>query len=267
MSLKSLGNVVRNYTLIGVMLTISWVLSSHFTRSASDAFFASREQGETLFILCGIVIIFTLGFIIYELAKPTPIPSFVLAVIFGLVCRDILSIITDNPVTLTTLIVIGSVLILFEGGLETPFMKFRSLIGPILSLAFFGTIINAMLFSYLLVFLTEIYGIVMPIPAIILLGAAIASTDPAAIIPSLQTLIFKKSRVKHIAISESAINDVVGAVLVGIFLTFFFEGHIPETVADAYMNLLSIGNATRIVHALIIGTGVGLTGFAGLHLW
>lgn len=249
------------------MLAISWFLSSHFTRSASDAFFATREHGETLLILCGIVIVLTLGFIIYELAKPTPIPSFVLAVIFGLVCRDILSVITDNPVMLTTLIVIGAVLILFEGGLETPFMKFKSLIGPILSLAFIGTIINAMLFSYLLVFLTAQYGISMPIPAIILLGAAIASTDPAAIIPSFQCLVFKKSRVKHIAISESAINDVVGAVLVGIFLTFFYEGHIPNTILDAYSNLITIENGIRILHTLIIGAGVGLTGFVGLHLW
>lgn len=249
------------------MLAISWFLSSHFTRSASDAFFATREHGETLLVLCGIVIVLTLGFIIYELAKPTPIPSFVLAVIFGLVCRDILSVITDNPVMLTTLIVIGAVLILFEGGLETPFMKFKSLIGPILSLAFIGTIINAILFSYLLVFLIAQYGISMPIPAIILLGAAIASTDPAAIIPSFQCLVFKKSRVKHIAISESAINDVVGAVLVGIFLTFFYEGHIPNTILDAYTNLITIENGIRILHTLIIGAGVGLTGFAGLHMW
>lgn len=267
MSLKTVGAFVKNYTLIGAMLAISWILSSHFTRSASDAFFATREQGMTLFILCGIVTVLTLGFIIYELAKPTPIPSFVLAIVFGFMCRDIFSIVTESPVILTTLIITGAVLILFEGGLETPFVKFKSLIGPILSLAIFGTIINALLFSYALLFLTKIYGITMPIPAIILLGATIASTDPAAIIPSFQSLVFKKSRVKHIAISESAINDVVGAVLVGIFLTFFFEGSVPTSIIEAYANLMNIENGIRILHTLIIGTGVGLVGFVGLHLW
>lgn len=267
MTLRTIGTGIRNYFAIGAMLALSWFLSSHFTPAVSNSFQGAQEHGATLLVLCSIVIVLSLGFIVCELAKPTAVPSFVLAVFFGLVSRDILSIITNNPVALTTLIVIGAVLILFEGGLETPFIKFRSLIGPIMSLAFIGTIINAFVFSHVLIALTSMTGIILPIPAAILLGAAIASTDPAAIIPSFQTLVFKKTRVKHIAVSESAINDVVGAVLVGIFLTLFFEGEQPASVTEAYASLLSATNGIRILHSLVIGTGVGMLGFAGLHLW
>lgn len=249
------------------MLALSWFLSSHFTQTVSDQFHGIGAYGGTLLILCSIVVVFALGFLIYELAKPTPIPSFVLAILFGIVARDIFSVITQNPVTLTTLIVVGAILILFEGGLDTPFEKFKSLLGPILSLAFIGTILNAWMFSSLLVFLSRWFGTPMPLPAAILVGAAIASTDPAAIIPSFQSLVFKKTKVKHIAISESAINDVVGAVLVGIFLTFFYEGNLPASVNEAYISLLTAENFRRILLTVTIGTGVGMMGFLGLSVW
>ncbi|MBT5237149.1 hypothetical protein HOL63_02135 [Candidatus Peregrinibacteria bacterium] len=267
MSIREMRNIVQNYALIAGMLALSWFLSSHFTVAINGAFRGVSELGGTLFILCGIVIVLLLGFIIYELAKPTALPSFVLAIFFGIGAKDILSIITNNPVTLTTLIVIGAVLILFEGGLETPFRKFKTLIGPILALAIVGTIINAFLFAKLLPMLGGMFDVHVPIGAAILLGAAIASTDPAAIIPSLQTLIFKKTRVKHIAISESAINDVVGAVLVGIFLTLFLENGEPSTVIDSYQLLVSTENFGRIIRTIVIGTGVGFLGFFILHIW
>jgi cell volume regulation protein A len=260
-------NIVQNYALIAGMLALSWFLSSNFTVAINGAFRGVTELGGTLFVLCGIVIVLLLGFIIYELAKPTALPSFVLAIFFGIGSKDILSIITNNPVTLTTLIVIGAVLILFEGGLETPFRKFKTLIGPILALAIVGTIINAFLFAKILPVLGGAFGVHIPIGAAILLGAAIASTDPAAIIPSLQTLIFKKTRVKHIAISESAINDVVGAVLVGIFLTLFLENGEPSTVIESYKLLISAENFGRIIRTIIIGSGVGFLGFFILHIW
>jgi len=267
MSFREMRNLVQNYSLIGIMLTVSWFLSSHFSSTVNSTMHGITESGDTLLVLCGIVIVLLLGFIIYELAKPTAIPSFVLAIFFGIGSKDILSIITDNPVTLTTLIVIGAVLILFEGGLETPFQKFRTLLGPILALALVGTVINAFLFAEMLPIIGNTFGVQIPIVATILLGAAIASTDPAAIIPSLQKLIFKKTRVKHIAISESAINDVVGAVLVGVFLTLFIENGEPTSVIEAYKSLLTTENFGRIVQTVVMGATVGVIGFFILYVW
>ena len=267
MSFREMRNLVQNYSLIGGMLTLSWFLSSHFSKTVNYTIQGNAESGDTLLVLCGIVIVLLLGFIIYELAKPTAIPSFVLAIFFGIGAKDILSIITNNSVTLTTLIVIGAVLILFEGGLETPFRKFRTLIGPILALALVGTIINAFLFAEILPIIGNIFGIQIPIAATILLGAAIASTDPAAIIPSLQKLIFKKTRVKYIAISESAINDVVGAVLVGIFLTLFIENGEPRSAIEAYRVLLTAENFGHIVQTIVMGATVGCIGFFILYIW
>jgi len=131
MSIREMRNIVLNYSLIGAMLALSWFLSSHLGGAITNRFHGVAEYGGTLLVLCTIVIVFSLGFVIYELAKPTPIPSFVLAVFFGMVSKDILSVVTESPTSLTTLIVIGAVLILFGGGLDTPFTKFKTLHRPV----------------------------------------------------------------------------------------------------------------------------------------
>lgn len=249
------------------MLSLSWFLSSHFTDTISKRISGVNEGAEMLLILFSIVIIFVIGFIVCELAKPTILPSFVLAIFFGIVSKDILALLVQNPISLATLITIGAVLILFEGGLETPFTKFKTLLGPILALAVIGTLINALLLSMLLESMLYKFGVALPLLTTVLLGAALASTDPAAIIPSFKGLLFKHPRVKHIAVSESAINDVMGAVLVTIFLSLFLNGYTALSVPDAYKMLLHVDILIHIFAVVFIGTVVGLLGYGILYWW
>lgn len=267
MPLSVLKAQAKQYVLIAGLLAASWLLSQQFSSGIDVAIFGIAEHAQTLVVLFMIVLVLTLGFIIYEVAKPTIIPSFVLTIFFGIVTRDLLSFIVERPDSLTTLITIGAILILFEGGLDTPFIKFKTLIRPILALALLGTLLNAFLLGLLLMGAQDWTQIGIPLTAAVLLGAAIASTDPAAIIPCLQGLRFKNPRVKHIAISESAINDVVGAVIVGVFLAIFNAGQIPASVADAYTKLLTLKNLSLIVEVISIGTLIGVVGFGILHFW
>lgn len=258
---------VRNYALIGLLFAATMLLSREAVEILTQGFGGSAEHAETLIALSGIVIIFALGFLVYELAKPTVIPSFVLAVFFGIATRDVMLNLLSDPIFLSTIITIGAVLILFGGGLDTPFQKFKDLLGPILTLSLFGTLLTAFLLSLLFISIKWQLGIDLPLPAIILLGAALASTDPAAIIPSFERLHFRKPRVKHIAISESAINDVVGAVLFTIFLSLFLTGFKPASAFQAYATLLTIENAITIGLTLAIGLAFGLLGYMILQIW
>lgn len=267
MPLKELGTHVRNYLLIGAVLAGTWFFSKPFAEAMEEAMSHGQEHSDMLLILSSITIIFTAGYIAYELAKPTVIPSFVLAIFVGMAGNEVFAHITHNPALLSMLITGGAVMILFGGGLETPFHQFKQSLGPILSLALLGTIVNAFLFSLVLAGLNDTLQIGIPLPAILLLGAALASTDPAAIIPSFQSLFFTKPRVKHIAISESAINDVVSAVLVGIFLTLFVEGGMPLSVPQAYSLLLAGDPLSLIVHTVAVGLLVGFFGFGFFTLW
>lgn len=266
MPLRFIAQQIWHYALITIMLGGSWLLSERFTGSVSTTFEAASHT-ETLVTLFSIVIVCAMGFVIVELAKPTVLPSFVLAIFFGIVSRDTLSHLVENSAALTTLITIGAIMILFGGGLETPFTKFKRLISPILSLAFIGTVINALLLSLILMSLVDSTGIDMPLAAIVLLGAAVASTDPAAIIPCFQCLHFRRPRVKHIAISESAINDVVGVVMVTIFLTIFQSNLKPISVLQSYALLGTREHLTLIIKVLLGGIFVGMIGFAILHFW
>lgn len=105
---------IKNYGLIIITLLLSWVISQGVIQLLHSSFFAHAEHLENyLLIFFSIVLVFTLGFIAYELAKPTVIPSFVIAIFFGIVSQNVLSFITENPVALSILTTIGATLILF----------------------------------------------------------------------------------------------------------------------------------------------------------
>lgn len=269
MKTKLLGTLFlfRNYIFIALMLLTSWVLSSGLMQLLHSNILPHSEIMEMIPVYLDIIIVFGLGFTAYELAKSTIIPSFVLAIFFGFVSQNALAHMTQNPEAVSILTTIGAVLILFGGGLETPFTRFRSLIGPILSIAFLGTILTAFGFSLIFYLIAQTMGISVPFAAVVLLGISLASTDPAAIIPSFKSLLFKQPRVKHIAVSESALNDVVGALITGVFLGLFSAGMIPSSVFDAYLALINFDNLLSIIKVIAIGLAVGTIGYYVLHLW
>lgn len=267
MANTQLIKTLKNYGLIVLMLGISWLISQGAVQLLHSRFFDHGEHLEMVPIFLDIVIVFTLGFIAYELAKPTIIPSFVIAIFFGFVSQNILIYITQNEIALSILTTIGATLILFGGGLETPFNRFKNLLGPILSIAFFGTILTALTFSLSLNWLNSVQELSMPVAAIVLLGISLASTDPAAIIPSFKSLQFKEPRVRHIAISESALNDVVGALITGVFIALFVSKFQASSILDAYHYLITVKNVLEILKVVAIGTAIGVFGYIILHSW
>lgn len=263
--MHSLTLYTKNYVLIGVLLAVGWLLPQVTSGLLEN--FAHDETG-TLLVFFEALIILIFGFLANELARPTVIPSFVLAVFIGMLMHSSLQPLTSNPAVLGILTTLGAAFILFGGGLDTPFRRFRVLVGPILSIAFLGTIITALLLSFFFLNIASFMSISVSIGAIVLLGAALASTDPAAIIPSLKSLVFRSPRVKDIAISESAINDVVGAVLTGVFLTVVTAaGELPTSIAGIYSKLLTPETGMEVLWELSVGCVVGFGGFVILHVW
>lgn len=254
------------YLLIAGLLAASWL----FSVKAPVLFGtvgAIHSGGSLLVVLFEIVLIFVFGFLAYEVSKPTVIPSFVLAVLIGMIQRGNLAVIVGNTEMLTALTTLGAIFILFGGGLDTPFARFRELIGPILSIAFIGTLVTALLFSLILSTVSPLLGVALPVGAVILIGAALSSTDPAAIIPSFKSLVFRNPRMKYIAVSESAINDVVGAVLTGVFLSLLIGGLSPHSIVEPYLHLLSAETGMEVIAELLIGTAAGVGGFLILFAW
>ncbi len=224
-------------------------------------FFHGNSEAELIITCFEIASICLLSFAVFYLVRGTQIPSFVLAIFFGMAAQPLLKIVVDDPELLYAIVSIGATLILFAGGLETPFHNFKKLFFKINSLAFIGLSITAILFACVAYYLGQFLGSPIPVISVVLLGAVLSSTDPAAIIPILKTLNFKNRDVKDIVVSESALTDVSGTLLTMVFLAFLLGGGQMDSIAGAYQNLLTPIAGIFLLKEVIYGMIFGSIGY------
>lgn len=257
----------RSYLLIILAFIIVEVISNRYSDAIRTFVTESSSEGHQLLFYATVAILFSIGFFVYYLSKATPIPSFVMVVFFGFAAKDLLDPLFSDPFVVNVLVTLGAVFILFGGGLETPYKDFKRYFAHIASLAFLGTFLTAFSLSLTLLLVGRAVGLELPLPIVVLLGFSLSSTDPAAIIPCFQNMVFKKSRVKYIAISESALNDVIGAVLALLFLSIFESGIEFNNIFQAFGHLFTLKTFGLLLKTLGIGVLVGLGGYVVLETW
>ncbi len=259
-TLKSVSSYVR--------LAVALIATLGLSHFAPEIFslFAHSSEAELLTTFFSIALIFVLSFGIFYVAQGTPLPNFVIAIFFGLAAKPLLLPVVESHGAMGALVGFGATLILFGGGLETPLKNFLRLFGKIFALSFIGLALTALLFSLSLSALGNFSTVGVSVTAAILLGALLASTDPAAIIPVLKHLRFKNPTTKDLVISESAVTDVTGTILTLAFLTLAAAGALDGTVAQGYAKIFSLDTATALLHQLVFGVVFGLLGFGLLHV-
>lgn len=242
-------------------------LTAFISRYAPQIFavFEHSHEAELLTVFSAIALIFSMSFIIFYLSRNTPIPNFVIAIFFGMAAKPLLEPVIHNQTVLGTLVGFGATLILFGGGLETPFENFKKLFGKIMSLSFFGLGLTAIAFSIAVHTLGDWTGFTISVTAAILLGALLASTDPAAIIPILKHLRFKNPETKDIVVSESAVTDVTGTLLTVAFLSLVTTGALESGIVTGYGQIFSLASAQLLLKQLLFGTAFGIVGYSLLH--
>lgn len=210
-------------------------------------------------------ILAVLSFVVFHSSQETVLPPFVVAIFFGLSAQSLLEPIIHNKIVLGDIVAFGATLILFSGGLETPFVNFKKLFWKIASLSFPGLILTAFLFSFVVMGLAQVFSTPIALSVAALLGAVLASTDPAAIIPILKSLRFKNRDTKDIIVSESALTDVTGTLLTVAFLGLLTAGATFGSIGEWY-RALGTGSSMFIL-AKQIGFGVlfGGLGFGLLY--
>lgn len=224
-----------------------------------------HQSNTVLFIVS---LLFVLSFLVFYISTNTSLPPFVIAIFFGMAAHDILQPLLVHPTAVNIVVGLGATLILFGGGLETPFRNFKRLAAGIFSLAFVGVLVTAILLSGTLVFISNMLGANIPVAVSVLLGAVLASTDPAAIIPTLKRLRFKHTELKDIIISESALTDVSGALLTITFIALIgLQGMEAISITSAYNALFSFETLLFLSKEAFIGLALGLVGYALLHLF
>ncbi len=223
--------------------------------------FESNPERHLLVVFFLIGLLSVLASLIAHVARLIQVPSFVVAIFFGLASSSFLSPILEEEAALGAIVGLGAALILFGGGLETPFKSFKKLMGQILSLSFPGLLITAFLTSVFIYTISGWLGSGISLVTAVLLGAVLASTDPAAIIPILKRLKFKNRAVKDIVVSESAFTDVTGTLLTIVFLAFVLEGKAFESISAWYASIFTAGSGVLVAQKLIFGVVLGIFGY------
>jgi len=259
---------MQNALLLYLRLFVSLIILVFASYSAPDIFslFHQSAEPELVMSFFSMALIFALSFGIFYLSKGTKIPSFVVAIFFGMAAKPLLVPVIEQHTLLSVLVGFGATLILFGGGLETPFQNFKKLLGKITALSFPGLLITAFLFSLSIFFLSPKLGQGLSVTAAILLGAILASTDPAAIIPILKKLRFNNPETKDLIISESAVTDVTGTLLTVVFLsTLASTGLIGSSISSGYQVIFSAASGVFLLKQLAFGTLFGFLGYLLLN--
>lgn len=141
---------------------------------------------------------------------------------------------------------LGASYILFEGGMDVRLGLLRDIGVTVTLLATLGVLITAAVVA-----VTAHAALGMDWMLAALLGASIAATDPAALIPMF-TQIHISERLTQAVICEAAFNDAVSAVL-----TFALLGAVAGGTGFSPGGV-ALGFATQAGLGVLVGAGVGM---------
>src|SRR6202140_4534479 len=169
---------------------------------------ASIELAKHVLLVFGIIL--ALGSASAVLARKLKMPDvvvfLVLGTLLGPAVAGAIDIKADSALNQLVLI-FGSCYILFDGGASLRLKVLKEVWITIVVLATVGVLITAAITG-----IAAYYLLGVPLIVALLLASAIASTDPATLVPVFRQVKIK-DRVAQTVMSESAFNDATGAIL------------------------------------------------------
>lgn len=165
---------------------------------------------DQIILLAAVLILF--GVISSQLSARLGLPVLVLFLMVGMLAGEDGpgGIFFDNAEAAHSLGTLALAIILFDGGLQTPFKAIKQVWKPASALATFGVLITGIVTGYAAAFILE-----LPLLQGMLLGAIVGSTDAAAVFSLLRNAgIHLNKKLKATLEIESASNDPMA-----IFLT------------------------------------------------
>jgi len=165
---------------------------------------------ELLFLL-GMIL--GVGMLTGFIARMLKVPDVVMFLLAGMA----LDVKVDSTLN-QLLLIFGSCYILFDGGASVRLNVLKRVWPTLVSLATVGVLISATVTA-----LAAQYFLHLPFIFAMLLGAVIASTDPATLVPVFRQIKIR-AKVAQTVMSESAFNDAMGAILTFAVLSIAVSG-------------------------------------------
>ncbi len=211
---------------------------------------SARDVIETL------ALVFAAGLVSEVVAGLLRVPRMVVLLAAGVVLGPEMADLLDLPldsVAIQILLTLGVSMILFYGGLGLSLDVLRPVVVGLGLLAIPGVLITAFVTGTVAAVAFDI-----PFEAGLLIGAALAPTDPAILIPLFEHMRIR-AKVVQTVIAESALNDVTGAVLALALASFVIEGEgsLASPFGDFLIDLgisTVLGAALGVVLAVTIST-------------
>ena len=213
---------------------------------------ASLELAKHTLLLFGIILgVGTFSGLLARFAKVPDVVVFLLVgMLIGPSVLGLVDIKADSTVN-QLILIFGSSYILFDGGASIKLRVLKEVWITILIIATIGVLITAAITGA-----AAYYFLGVPFIVALLLGATLASTDPATLVPVFKQIKIKE-RVAQTVMTESAFNDAMGAIVTFAVLAVAM-GAGEFSAADSLLNLLK---------QAILGTVIGGTlGYAAAVL-
>src|SRR5271170_519339 len=169
---------------------------------------ASIEIARHTLLSCGLIL--AVGTVTALLAQRIRIPDVAVFLVLGIaIGPQALGLVHIEAASALNQIILlfGASYILFDGGAALRFAVLKQVWITILAIATIGLIITAGITG-----IAAHYILGIPPVVALLLGASMASTDPATLLPIFRQ-IHIRDRVAQTVMSESAFNDVMGTIL------------------------------------------------------
>ena len=165
-------------------------------------------HAKALLFLIGIIL--ATGMIAGLVARLLKVPDVVLFLLAGMVLGaaglGVIDVKVDSTLN-QLLLIFGSCYILFDGGASVRLSVLKTVWPTLLIISTIGVLISAFVTAY-----AAQYLLGLPFIFALLLGAVIASTDPATLVPIFKQVNIR-AKVAQTVMSESAFNDAMGAIL------------------------------------------------------
>jgi cell volume regulation protein A len=169
---------------------------------------AALDLAKHTLLLFGIIL--GLGTFSGLLARLIRVPDVVVFLLVGMLigpgALGLVDIRADSAVN-QLILIFGSSYILFDGGASIRLRVLKEVWITVVVLATIGILITAAITG-----LAAYYFLGVPVIVALLLGAVLASTDPATLVPVFKQIRIRE-RVAQTVMSESAFNDAMGAIV------------------------------------------------------
>jgi cell volume regulation protein A len=168
---------------------------------------ASIEIAKHTLLSCGLILaIGTLTALAAQKIKISDVALFLIAgMLIGPQAMGLIDIKADSALN-QIILLFGASYILFDGGASLRFNVLKQVWITIVVIATVGVLITAAVTG-----LAAYYVLGVPMVVALLLGATLASTDPATLVPIFRQVQIR-ARVAQTVMSESAFNDAMGAI-------------------------------------------------------